>query len=223
MPTALESRRALQLVTGAAVSTAAALAQALIGSPELKRAALLEGVPEIISVYAEGSGSLAADLYQDQRELAAVSGGFVPQVVILDRTVKVRRAVAWAADPWFVPLAVTVEARLAEVVQLEVARAYRDTIRQNRRQDPASVGWRRVTVGGCRFCRMLADKGAIYSKDTARFAAHSNCHCTAEPVFQGGTSGPEASAMQYLASKSSRTPAQKDALRSYLDAFYPEP
>lgn len=220
MPTPLESRQALRLVTTAAVATATTLAQSVKGSAELRRAALLEGVPALIGYYSEGSGALAADLYEQQRELAAAPGAFVPHVIVPDRTVKVRRAVAWAAVPWFTPTDVTVESRLAEVVQLEVARAYRDTITGNRRRDPASVGWRRVTVGGCKFCRMLADRGAVYKQQTALFAAHTNCHCSAEPVFTTNDSGVEASVMQYAASRRTRTPEQKAALRDYLNEFY---
>lgn len=210
----------MQLVTGEAVATAGALALQLNGSPELRRAALLETVPDLIGYYADGSAALAADFYEEQRVLADAPAGFVPELVLVDRTVKIRRAVAWAAEPWFTPSETPVDARLAEVVQLEVARGYRDTITANQRQDPEAVGWRRITAGGCKFCRMLADRGAVYKADTARFAAHPSCHCTAQPVFTSNDSGVEASALQYVASRRSRTPEQRAALRDYLDTYY---
>lgn len=210
----------MQLVTGEAVATASALALQLNGSPELRRAALLETVPDLIGYYADGSAALAADFYEEQRVLADAPPGFVPELVLVDRTVKIRRAVAWAAEPWFTPSETPVDARLAEVVQLEVARGYRDTITANQRQDPEAVGWRRITAGGCKFCRMLADRGAVYKADTARFAAHPSCHCTAQPVFSSNDSGVEASALQYVASRRSRTPEQRAALRDYLDTYY---
>lgn len=220
MPTPAESREALQLVTGEAVATAGALASQLNGSPELRRAALLETVPDLVGYYADGSAALAADFYEEQREDAGVRSSFVPELVLVDRAVKIRRAVAWAAEPWFAELDVSVDARLAEVVQLEVARGYRDTITANRRADPDAVGWRRVTAGGCKFCRMLADRGAVYKAETARFAAHPACHCTAQPVFTTNDTGEEASALQYLASRRSRTPEQRALLRDYLNTFY---
>jgi len=221
MPTPSESRRALQLVTGEAVSTAGALAVQLNGSPELRRAALLETVPDLIGYYADGSAALAADFYEEQRELAGAPGGFTPELVLVDRTVKIRRAVAWASEPWFQELDVSVESRLAEVVQLEVARGYRDTITSNQRQDPEAVGWRRITSGtGCKMCRMLADRGAVYKADTARFATHPACSCTAQPVFGVNDAGVEASAFQYLASRRSRTPEQRASLRDYLNSYY---
>src|SRR5690242_5665415 len=184
MPTAGESRRALTLVTGAAVESALRLLGSLSGAPEVQRADMLDAVPAIIAYYADGSSALAADFYDDERERAAARGRFLAEPVVVDRTEKIRRAVAWAAQPLFEPLDVTPQQRLAEVVQMETARPYRDTITTNRRRDREAVGWRRVSAGGCKFCRMLADKGAIFRESTARFASHEHCGCSAQPVFR---------------------------------------
>jgi hypothetical protein len=67
---------------------------------------------------------------------------------------------------------------------------------------------------------MLADRGAVYSDETARFAAHPACKCTAQPVFSSQDYGDEASVMQYMASKARRTPQQQATLRDYLNANY---
>lgn len=216
--TARESRAALMLVTGEAVDTSLDLLSRVSGSPEARRAALLDSIPEVIGYFSEGSAALAVDFYEEARAAANPKRTFITEMVINDRTVKIRRAVAWAAEPLFV--GDDAGERLREVVQLEVARPNRDTILANRRADPASVGWRRITAGGCKFCRMLADRGAVYKQATARFAAHTNCHCVAEPVFQGEAIGEEASVLQYTASKRSRTAAERAHLRDYLDTFY---
>jgi hypothetical protein len=194
----------------------------LNGSPDARRAALLDGVPAVVGYYSDGSAALAADFYEQERETAGVRTSFVPELVVADRTVKLRSAIAWAAEPLFVnPDDLTVaSSRLAEVVQLDAARPFRDTILTNRRRDPEAVGWRRITSGGCKLCRMLADRGAVYKHDTARFAAHPHCHCTAQPVFGANDTGEEASALQYMASRRKRTPAQKAALREYLNTYY---
>jgi hypothetical protein len=110
---------------------------------------------------------------------------------------------------------------LAEVVQLETARPYRDTILTNRRADPNSVGWRRITSGACRFCRMLADRGAVYREASATFAAHPNCNCTAQPVFVANDPGTEVGVIQYMASRRNKTPETRRRVRDYLDANYP--
>jgi hypothetical protein len=222
MPTASESKAALQLVVGAALgATVRALGLARgEGSPEQQRALLLDAVPEVIGYYSAGSSALAADFYDDERERSAPPKLYVAEPVILDRVVKIRRAVAWAADPLFEDDEAKSSARLAEVVQLETSRPYRDTILENRRRDPSAAGWRRITNGGCKLCRMLADRGAVYIDTTARFAAHPSCKCTAQPVFSSDDYGDEANVMQYLASRRKRTSEQQEALREYLRINY---
>lgn len=220
MLTASESKAALQIVTSAAVSTAVTALGRLSGSPEQQRAVLLEAVPGVIGYYSEGSSALAADFYDDERERAAAPKLYVAEPVVEDRVVKIRRAVAWASEPLFDDDREKSAGRLSEVVNLETARPFRDTILTNRRRDPSSVGWRRVTNGGCKLCRMLADRGAVYMDTTARFAAHPSCKCTAQPVFSSQDYGDEADVMQYMASRRKRTPAQQDALREYLRVNY---
>jgi len=223
MPTPLEYRAVLKRLSDTAVETGIDVFTRLDGSPETRRAVLLESIPPLIDYYAAGSATLGSDAYDEEREAAAVRSSFTTDAVVADRTVKVRRAIAWSAAPLILDPedVVSATARLAEIIQYEVARPFRDTVTTNRREDPESAGWRRISNGGCRFCRMLADRGAVYRESTARFAAHTNCHCTAQPVFKTNV-GEEASAIQYLASRKNRTAKQKAELRDYLDMYYPE-
>lgn len=220
MPSPRESRAELKRLTETAVSEGGELLSRLPGTAEQRRALLLDGVPGLIDYYAEGSAALAADFYEEQRDLADVRETYTAELVLVDRTVKIRRAIVWAAEPLALLDEELAGKRLAEVVQLESARPYRDTILTNQSRDPAAVGWRRVTAGGCKLCRMLADRGAVYKESTARFATHPNCSCTAQPAFGANDFGEEASTIQYVASRRSRTPAQREALRNYLDSFY---
>lgn len=220
MTTARESKAALQLVTGAAVDAVVSALGRLSGSPEQQRALLLDIAPSVIAHYSDGSSALAADFYDDERERAAPPKLYIAEPVIMDRTVKIRRAVAWASDPLFGDEPEKAAGRLAEVVQLETARPYRDTILTNRNRDPSAVGWRRVTNGGCKLCRMLSDRGAVFTDKTALFAAHTNCKCTAQPVFSTDDYGDEANVMQYMASRRKRTPEQQEVLREYLRVNY---
>lgn len=220
MTTAQESKAALQLITGAAWTAASLALERVAGTPEQQRAVLLEAIPGVIGYYSDGSSALAADYYDDERERSAPPKLYIAEPVILDRVVKIRTAIAWAAAPLFDNDREKASGRLAEVVQLETARPFRDTILTNRRRDPSAVGWRRITNGGCKLCRMLADKGAVYLDTTARFAAHTNCKCTAQPVFSTDDYGEEASVMQYVASSKRRTPARQAQLRDYLNANY---
>ncbi|MBF4602826.1 hypothetical protein [Curtobacterium sp. VKM Ac-2884] len=224
MPTPDESRADLQLVTAAAVEDAQAVFATTSGAPEARRLQLLDTVPGLIGYYSDGSAALAADFYEETREIARARTAFQVTLTVADRVVKIRRGIAWAAEPLFGETGDgdDVDSRLAQVVQLETARPYRDTVLGNRKRDPDAIGWARATAGGCKFCRMLADRGAVYRERSASFAAHPNCHCTAYPVFRGGDHGPEANAMQYVASRRSRTPAQQAVLREYLNENYPD-
>jgi len=224
MPTPDESRADLQLVTAAAVEDAQAVFATTSGAPEARRLQLLDTVPGLIGYYSDGSAALAADFYEETREIARARTAFQVTLTVADRVVKIRRGIAWAAEPLFGETedGDDVDSRLAQVVQLETARPYRDTVLGNRKRDPDAIGWARATAGGCKFCRMLADRGAVYRERSANFAAHPHCHCTAYPVFRGGDHGPEANAMQYVASRRSRTPAQRAVLREYLNENYPD-
>jgi hypothetical protein len=220
--TARDSRAALLLLTNDAVADSGELVQRLRGDINSQKTTLLEATPAMISYYSEGSSALAADFYELQRDEARVVSKFAAVPVIVDRSEKVRRAVLWAADPLEIGDRLTAASRMAEVIQLETARPFRDTITSNRRRDPDAVGWRRITAGGCKFCQMLSARGAVYKSSTALFASHSNCHCTAQPVFKTNDTGEEADALQYVASRRSRTPEQRETLRSYLNTFYPD-
>lgn len=225
MPTPAESRAALQLLTGSAVSAATRI---LAGGG---RAAVLDLVPALIGYYSDGTAALAADFYDDQRELAAAAGRYTAEPIVVDRMEKIGRGLGWATEPISAgqldlirhEVEQDVLSRLSGVVQTETARPYRDTITTNQRRDPTAVGWERVAAGdACGFCRMLADRGAVYRRNTANFASHSHCHCTARPVFEGQPAGPEASVMQYTASKRRRTDADRENLRKYLAQHYPD-
>lgn len=186
------------------------------------RADLTSAAPEVLAYFMDGSSALAADLYDDEREAAQAAGRYVATPVVLDRWEKVGRALGWATEPLLEDDLATTGDRLAEVIQLESARPYRDTILENQKRDPAAVGWRRIASGdGCKLCQLLASRGAVYRESTARFATHSNCRCTAAPVFEG-QDGPEASAMQYVASKRRTTARDRARLRDYLNEHFPD-
>jgi hypothetical protein len=216
MPAPDEARRGLVLITGEAVKRATRL---LTGTPDQARTALLEAAPLIVSAYSDGTSALAADHFDDLREQANPPTRYTAEPVVNLREDKVRTGVLWATGPLYTDDPTPTVERLAAVIQLETARPFRDTITTNRRRDPDAVGWRRVTSGsGCKFCQMLAGRGAVYREDTARFASHPHCSCSAAPVFEG-QDGPEASVLQYTASRRKRTAADRKRVRDFLAAM----
>ena len=219
MLSADQARRALIVVTSAAVAKAS---REVSANPAATRDRLAEAVPQVVGTYSLGSAALAADYYDARRDEIRPPKSYRAEPVVDLRAERLRRGLLWSTEPLWSedPDVSTAKARLAGVIQFETARAFRETITTNTRRDPSSLGWRRVASGGCSFCRMLADKGAIFRAETARFAAHTNCNCSAEPVFQGEPVGEQASVLQYQASQKRRTPEQKKKLREYLNAHY---
>lgn len=91
----------------------------------------------------------------------------------------------------------------------------RDTVRESVANDPNTFGWKRIGGGTstCNFCLMLIGRGEVYWKDTANFASHDNCQCTAEPDYEGG---PRPTPTQYVATKRRVTDADRARVRAYL-------
>jgi hypothetical protein len=216
--TALESKQALTLLGDDAEDTARWMVGRTSGSFESRRLQLLDTVPGVIGYYSEGSAALAADAYMDAR--MGVAGSFAAESVVLDRTVKIRRGVAWASEPIGVGDFELSAARIAKLARTEMTRPYRDTTLGNGARDGMFVGYKRIArASSCGFCKALADRGAVYKQNTAHFAAHDDCQCTAAAAFVGQPQGPEASVMQYMASKRRRTPAEKAAINNWASSY----
>lgn len=53
-------------------------------------------------------------------------------------------------------------------------------------EDQQATGWVRIAAANaCAFCRMLAQRGPVYTEGTAGFQAHDHCKCVAAPIFEG--------------------------------------
>ena len=217
-------RRGLVSVAGYALAEVLPFLRA--DRPEASRSALLEAAPEITGAYVLGSSALAADWYEELREEARPRTRHLTVVPEWRRAEKYGRAVAWATDPLLADVVDLAEARsrLELVTEYEIFEGFTSTTDANVREDAAATGWsRRARAGACRFCLMLADRGAVYRKEsTGRFAAHTSCRCTVVPVFRGGEEGPEASVIQYVASKRRTTAKDRARVRAYLNEHYPD-
>jgi hypothetical protein len=216
-----QARLALVAVTNAAVTEAS---QLVSQNAAQTRQALFDVIPSTIAYYSDGSSALAADYYDDLRQDASAAGRFRADPVVNLRwggqgEEKIRTGILWAVAPLLdeVPDQALSVSRVGDVVQLETARPFRDTITTNRRRDPSAVGWQRVAAGGCKFCRFLAGRGEVYRESSARFASHPHCRCTAVPVFHEHQ-GDEVDVLKYVASKrrASRTPKQRQEIRELL-------
>lgn len=200
------------------------------------RAALFLATPLIVADYTDGSSALALDWYEELRDAASPALAFAPfpaeplpddevaAIVATTTLALVKTPPVDAPDP--------IDLLADKVIEL-VSNGFRDTITENTHADPAAVGWRRFArPDACKFCLMLAAKGAVFTERTARFAAHGavmggnrkggNCQCIAGPEFGGKDIWSEATPMQYLASKRHRSDAEKARLREYLNENFPD-
>lgn len=188
---------------------------------------LLAALPLVVPSYYDAAGTLAATWYEELRDESGPDLAYAPSVIGDSATDWIEREVAAIQVDLEADFEAEVQRLLDEAAALtekEVARGFRDSVLGNARQDSDAVGWSRIArPGACKFCLMLAEKGAVYrSESTATFAAHPSCHCAARPEFRNGDHGPEANAIQYLASRKRRTAAERAKLRDYLNRHYPD-
>lgn len=183
-------------------------------------AALLPVVRDVTSAYGETAAVLAADFYDDARSLSGVPGRFrataagAPPVAQSDAMTRWALTPLWSRDP----RSAAALARLAGGTGRLIRASGQETISESAVRDPQATGWQRITGSdACSFCRMLADRGAVYSDATVRFASHDNCNCSAAPSWERG---PRLSVEQYAASKRRQTPADRARVRAYLAENY---
>lgn len=232
-------RSGLALVTGAAAQDLQAVATSGASTTEV-RSALFVAAPLIVGEYSDGAAALALDWYEELRDAASPDRPYAPVPVRLVTDENVRAVVALSTVALMDTPAPMPEDPIGSSLRLVVgglqelvADAFRDTMTKNVVADPAAVGWRRFArPGACKFCLMLASRGAVYKEATARFAAHGavmrgknrggNCMCIAGPAFGGPTAWSEATPMQYLASRPERDAEDHAKLREYLNDNFPD-
>lgn len=193
------------------------------------REALLVFLPDIVQMYGEIGSALAADFYEELRDAspdvrrtyrARMSDDIVPVEAIAAST---RWALGslWTAEDDAAFREAAALTNLSGITKRHILTPARDTIRLNVAQDPESVGWRRLAQGTetCKFCRMLVDRGNVYSADTARFAAHDDCDCTAEPVFGEPSDFTPVGPVPFMASKRNPTRADRQRVKDYLRMY----
>lgn len=183
------------------------------------REALQDIMPALIRTYGSAAATVAADWYDDLRSELNVAGRFfaIPAEPDLDATDITAR---WAVGPLFQEDSDWRRAQvLAEgALQRRIANASRGTVMTSSIEDPKARGWQRAGSGECAFCRMLIDRGTVYTSSTVDFGSHTHCNCHAVAAFDGRTKPVK----PY--SKSLKNIEDKDRarVRRYLRENYPD-
>lgn len=158
-----------------AIATAAPNAAAV-------RAVLAEALPALIDLYGAAVTEFAAQWYEALRVEAGAAGQFTATPGAPIPAEQIEAMIGWASSD---PAAMLT--RLSGALQRAIADQGRETVMRSSLADPAADGWRRIaTAEGCGFCRMLADRGTVYSARSVAFGAHDHCGCVAAPAFGGG-------------------------------------
>ncbi|MFT3871074.1 MAG: hypothetical protein QM714_00275 [Nocardioides sp.] len=219
-------------MTSSASADLADLARRARTASQVRRV-LFAATPLLAHHYIAGSSALAVDWYAEAREEADPPDPYSATPFRVVDEDGLASSVGWATSDLYDlehsgdPGASLAEATAAAVTLLEpvLAKAimggFWDTVTKNVVRDKSAVGYQRYArAGACKFCVMLADRGAVYRQETAYFAAHKGCTCTAGPSFDPHAAEP--TEMQYVASRRHRTPQQRADLRAYLTEHYPD-
>jgi hypothetical protein len=195
--------------------------------PEAARDALLGFVPFLVERYGEMAAVFAADWYDEVRAAEGVPGRFRAEVAPPAETVAVVETTRRLAGALFTDRPQDMLPGLTSKAGKFALVGSRETVTRAVARDPRASGWQRVTrVGACRFCRMLAGRGAVYREATAHFASHGDCNCAAVPSWD--QDAPEVDVTLYRASQrtSSMSEQQKAAhnalIRDALDRYVPD-
>ena len=187
---------------------------------EQVRDALMDVLPELGGVYGDAAAALAADWYEDVREASQARGSFSPVLASPPEPARWEALARWGVTPLFAeqPDAATALAKVAGGLQRSIADQHRLTVVESSIADPAASGWRRVGVGdSCRFCRMLIDRGHVFTEATSTFRSHDNCNCAASPSFAPNVV--KVSSEPYRQSKRRRSEATKKADNARARAY----
>lgn len=177
------------------------------------REALSDVLPALVETYGSAAATLAADWYDDLREEVGAKGRF--RAIPAEVGPSGAEALAgWGIGPLFQadPDWTSARTLIQGGLQRRIANAGRATVTVSSVADPQASGWQRTGSGECAFCRMLIDRGAIYSEATADFASHDHCHCAAVPAFKAEPRPVK----QYTRSRRNISDADRARVRAYL-------
>jgi hypothetical protein len=217
-------RESLVTVTAAATAELAPIWR--LPKTELTQA-LFDIVPGVVQKWNLASASVAADWYDTLREKQDIPGIFT--AVVPDLGDQGAQALAgWGAEALKTPAedllpnempptqldpVETAQYRVEGGLQKRLANAANLTVTESSRQDPQAQGWmRRTRSGACDFCKMVASRGAVYTKASATFACHEHCYCEAVPAW-GGQPLPVG---PYTPSDRPSTPADRARVRRWI-------
>ena len=143
----------------------------LLGDPTRIRDLLLEFFPELLATYGDAAALLGADWYDMLRSAPPSAARFRAALASPVKTDQAIGSARWALGPLFLdePDPVGALDRLMGATQRLVLAPGRDGVFTAAHSDPVATGVARVPSGPttCKFCVMLASRGAVYRSATS--------------------------------------------------------
>lgn len=151
----------------------------LNGSPAAVREALLEFFPELVATYGATSATLGADFYDMLRDVPPSSASFRAASAQAVKSVQAEGSARWALGALFSENPDLFASRLSGATQRLVLQPFRETVETSAARDPVRSGVARIPSGPttCKWCVMIASRGAVYTAETAAGAWHDHCDC----------------------------------------------
>ena len=149
--------------------------------------ALMDLLPGLVDTWGLAAASAAADWYDELRDTQGIPGRFSAIVEPLD-DLGAEALAGWGSEPLRLPEpdVLATRSRIEGGFQKRLVNAANDTVTYSAEADPQARGYMRRTRGGaCRFCVMVASRGAVYTKRSSRFACHEHCFCESVPAWGG--------------------------------------
>lgn len=151
---------------------------------------VLEGtLPDVIQTYGSTAALLAADFYDELRNVASSAGRFTAVMAEPAPVVQALALARWGLAPLLgaKPDGRQALSNISGGMQRLVMQAGRETLVKSAVKDPVRTGIQRVPSGTdtCNFCQELADAEIIYGSEAAESAVsayHDNCFCIPTPV-----------------------------------------
>jgi hypothetical protein len=183
-------------------------------SPSELAVALFDLLPGLVDTWGEAAAAAAADWYDEVRASAEVAGKFTAIVEPLGDLGAYALA-GWATEPLNLPEPdlLSAKSRLLDGFQKRIVNSANLTVTGSASADPNAKGYmRRTRPGACKFCVMVAARGAVYTEKSARFACHGHCFCEAVPAW-GGKPLP---VHPYKPSAHKSTPEERARVRKWI-------
>lgn len=150
------------------------------------RDGLLDMLPRLMDTYGAAAATLGADWYDELRDEAGAPGRFSAIPAELPDRGRTDALARWGVTPLFAadPRPDIALSKVYGGLQRIIFNADRDTVTFSSTQDRGARGWAREGVGDCDLCKLLIDRGAVYSEATADFETHDRCGCIGVPAFE---------------------------------------